>query len=88
MDRIKHQLNAALLGQFALFVSIYCFEQDVRRLLIKVAPKRSKNKKAVPGKSKLKILAYKPEVQQMDLTFVYEACQTSHVEHVLICHNL
>ena len=36
----------------------------------------------------MKILAYKPEVQHTDLTFVNETCQTSHVGHALICDNL
>ena len=35
----------------------------------------------------IKILAYKPGVQQTDLAFVYDTCQTSHVEPMLICHN-
>ena len=79
MNQIKHQFYAAaLLGQFGLFLSIHCFGQVVQRSLIKMAPKRSKNKKTVLGKSKLKILTYKPEVQQTDLTFIYETCQTSH----------
>ena len=74
MDQIKHQLYAALLGQFALFLSIYCIVQDVQRSLIKMTLTRLKNKKTVLGKSKLKNTAYKPEVQQTDLTFVYETC--------------
>ena len=38
-----------------------------------MAPKKTKNKtKTVIGKSKLIILAYKPEVQQASLNFVYE----------------
>ena len=81
MDLIKHQLYAALLGQYALFLSINCFGQVVQHSIIRMAPKRSKNRKTVLGKSKLKILAYKPEVQQ------FETCQTSHVGHVPICQN-
>ena len=34
-------------GQFALFLSIYCFGQVVQRSLMKIAPKRSENKKKV-----------------------------------------
>ena len=75
MDQIKH-------------LSIYCFRQDVQRSFNKAVHIRSKTKKTVLVKSKLKILAYKPKVQQTDLSFVYETCQTSHAENVLICHNL
>ena len=50
--------------------------------------KKSNNKETGLGKSKIKILAPKPEVQQTDLTFVHEPCQTSYVGHVLICLNL
>ena len=39
-------------------------------------------------KSKLKISACKPEVQQTDMTSVYEICQKSHVGYALTCHSL
>ena len=44
-NQIKHRLYAALLGPFALFLSIYCFGQVVHCSLISMAQKRSKNKK-------------------------------------------
>ena len=88
MDQIKHQLYAALLGQFALFLSIYCFRPVVQCSLIKMAHKRSKTKKTILGKSKLKNSCIQTAVQQTDLTFVHETCQTNIVGHVLICHKL
>ena len=39
-------------------------------------------------KSKLKIIAYRPEVQQTDMTSVYETCQKSQMRYVLSCHRL
>ena len=39
-------------------------------------------------KSKLKILAYRPEVQQTGMTSVYETRQNNQVGHVLTCHSL
>ena len=39
-------------------------------------------------KSKLKISACKPEVQQTDMMSVYELCQKSHVGYALTCHSL
>ena len=39
-------------------------------------------------KSKLKIPTCKPEVQQTDMTSVYEICQKSQVKYVLTCHSL
>ena len=50
--------------------------------------KISKNKEVVVVKSKLKTLAYKPEVQKTDLIIVNETRQNSHIVHVLICHNI
>ena len=38
-------------------------------------------------KSKLKIPACKPEVQQTDMTSFYETCQKSQVGYVLACHR-
>ena len=38
--------------------------------------------------SKLKILAFWPEVQQTDMTSVYETFQNSQMGYVLTCHNL
>ena len=40
---------------------------------------RKKNKKMVAVKSKLKILAYRPEVQQTDMTSVDETFQKSQM---------
>ena len=53
-----------------------------------MAHKNVKTKKMVVLKSKLKILAYRPEVQQMGMTSVFETRQSSHVGHVLTCHSL
>ena len=39
-------------------------------------------------KSKLKIPACKPVVQQTDMTSVYEICEKSQVGFVLTCHSL
>ena len=39
-------------------------------------------------KSKLKIPACKPEVQQTDMASVYEICQKNQVGYVLTCHSL
>ena len=38
-------------------------------------------------KSKLKILAFRPEVQQTDMTSVYETFQNSQMGYVLTCHS-
>ena len=37
----------------------------------------------VAVKSKLKIIAYRREVQQTDMTSVYETCQKSQIGYVL-----
>ena len=42
----------------------------------------------VAVESKSKILVYKPEVQQTNMTSVNETCQSSHMGHVLIYNNL
>ena len=42
----------------------------------------------VAVKSKLKIIAYRPEVQLTDMTSVYETCQKSQMGYVLTCHSL
>ena len=44
--------------------------------------------KMVTVKSKLKILAFRPEVQQTDMTSVYETFQNSQMGYVLTCHSL
>ena len=44
--------------------------------------------KMVTVKSKLKILAFRPEVQQTDMTSVYETLQNSQMGYVLTCHSL
>ena len=42
----------------------------------------------VTVKSNLKILAFRPEVQQMDMTSIYETFQNSQMGYVLTCHSL
>ena len=60
-------------GDFVLIpLSINCFGQVVLS-----SPINLKNKKMVVVKSKLKFSAYKPEVQQTDMTSVNETCQES-----------
>ena len=44
--------------------------------------------KMVTVKSKVKILAFRLEVQQTDMTSVYEICQKSRVGYVLTFHSL
>ena len=53
-----------------------------------MAHKKTQNYKMIVVKSKLKIPAYKPEVQLTDMTSVYEICQKSQVGYVLTCHSL
>ena len=53
-----------------------------------MAHNKLKNKKMVVVNSKLKLLAYRPEVQQTSMTSVYETRQNSRVGHVLTCHSL
>ena len=52
-----------------------------------MAHKDYKNMKKVTVKSKLKILAFRPAVQQTDMT-VYETFQNSQMGYVLTCHSL
>ena len=44
--------------------------------------------KMVNVKSKLKILAFRPEDQKTDMTSVYETFQKSKIGYVLTCHSL
>ena len=60
------------MGQFALFISIYYFGQVVLSSLNTMAHKKLKEYEAVTVKSKFKFLAFRPEVQQTDMTSVYE----------------
>ena len=55
------------------------FRTSCSILSLYMAHTNLKNKKTVAVKSKLKVLAYRPEVQQTDLTYVYETCQNSRV---------
>ena len=55
--------------------------------LITMAHKNLKNMKMVTVKSKLKFLAFRPEVQQTDMTSVYETFQNSKMLYVLTCHS-
>ena len=41
----------------------------------------------VAVKSKLKNIAYRPEVQQTDMTSVYETCQQSQMGYALTYHK-
>ena len=50
-----------------------------------MAHKNQKNMKMITVKSKLKILAFRPEVQQTDMTSVYETFQNRQMGYVLTC---
>ena len=64
-------------------------EQIVQSHVSTMANKNRKKKNWMRVvKSKLKSIAYKPEVQKTDLTYVYETHKNSHAKHVLICHIL
>ena len=67
---------------------MYCFGQVVLSSIITMAHKSYKNMKMVTVKSKLKILAFRPEVQQTDMNSVYETFQNSQMGYVLTCHSL
>ena len=53
-----------------------------------MAHKNRKKYRMVIVKSKLNILAYKPELQKTDLSYFYEHDKNSHAGCVLICHNI
>ena len=61
----------------------HCFGQVVLSSLITMTHKNEKHKEMVAVKSKLKIITYRPEEQQTDLTSVYDTCQKSQIGYVL-----
>ena len=75
--QIKHHLYAALLGLFVWTPENDCVGKVVQSQNSTVAHKNPINSEMVVVESKLKIPEWKPEVQQTDMTSVYEICQKS-----------
>ena len=65
-------LSAALLGPFVLSLTNYCMEQVGLSQDSTMAHKNPTNDQTVVVKLKLNVIAFKPKIQQTEMTSVYE----------------